>query len=258
LKDQIVYTLKCNVSRHELDSIRKQIAVESSLWQSSSENAVCVATATHNGSSQLSGVGLLVRNFRHGNIVVAVIDSLPSKKGIGAGIVEELVKYGRNQGIIHFALSYGERSPWLGLNNASAWRRRLGNTVSMVVSLCVLLANPAMAKEVIVGVNTCGIQQMSEQQQDDLINILRKNHITTVRTGIGEKFAYFLTHAYKQGIGAIVIVSLSEGDPERLYRPADKTVGLTWNAPLLSDASISAFSKHFKTQLDLRSRQRDK
>jgi hypothetical protein len=91
---------------------------------------------------------------------------------------------------------------------------------------------------------------MSEKQQDNLIDSLHRNGIKTVRTGFGDKFIYFLSHAYKQGIGAIVIISPLGGVTDKHYADASKAAGLGWRSELLSDASPEAFKGWFKPQLE--------
>jgi hypothetical protein len=94
----------------------------------------------------------------------------------------------------------------------------------------------AFAANVIVGVNVAGAQQMNEQQQDALVEQLQQNGVKTVRTGIGEKFSHFITRAYQRGIGAVVIIYPTQGSTNAQVRPADKSVGLQWAEPHLTDA----------------------
>jgi hypothetical protein len=81
-----------------------------------------------------------------------------------------------------------------------------------------LTARPALADNVVVGVNVMGPQAMTEQQQDALIKQLRQNGVTTIRTGISykhplETFTTFVAKASKSGIGTIMIVPADAGAP---------------------------------------------
>jgi hypothetical protein len=50
----------------------------------------------------------------------------------------------------------------------------------------------AADKPVIVGVNVVGVNQLSETQQDALVAQLRRDEVTTVRTGFGVDFQHFV------------------------------------------------------------------
>ena len=78
----------------------------------------------------------------------------------------------------------------------------------------------AADRSVVVGVNAVGAQLMNEQQeQDALIDLLQKNGVTTVRTGIGEKFTHFIIRAFQRGISAEVIVYPTQATPKGEPRP---------------------------------------
>ena len=72
--------------------------------------------------------------------------------------------------------------------------------------LLVVDHRPVLAGNIIVGVNTPGVQYMNDQQQDALIEQLQKNGVTMVRIGIGDRFSRFIIEAHKHGIGAVVVV----------------------------------------------------
>jgi hypothetical protein len=108
---------------------------------------------------------------------------------------------------------------------------------------------PALAGGVVVvGVNTVDAQNMSETQQDALIELLKKNGVNTVRSGIGDKFTHFLVQAYRRGIGAVVIANPTEGSPAE-PRPADPAKGITWRQIGLSGANPTEFRKWLSAQL---------
>lgn len=79
------------------------------------------------------------------------------------------------------------------------------------VLLFAFHSRDAAAADATVGVNVVGVEHMSESQQDALIERLQQEKVKTVRTGLGDKFTYFLTSAFRHGIGAVVIVSPTAG-----------------------------------------------
>jgi hypothetical protein len=112
-----------------------------------------------------------------------------------------------------------------------------------------LAISPAMAANVIVGVNVVGVQQMSEQQQDALIALLRQDGVKVVRTGIGAPFTRFITRAYANGIGAVAIIYPTAGGSSSHVRPAAPSVGLQWAEPSLADADPAKFKAWLAAQL---------
>jgi len=117
------------------------------------------------------------------------------------------------------------------------------------VIACVLFgARAAPAANVIVGVNVVGVDQLSEAQQDALIAQLRRDGVTTVRTGFGPTFQHFVIHAYQNGIGTVAILYPMQGSTGPL-RPANPAVGLTWRQQALSDANPEGFKEWLIPQL---------
>jgi hypothetical protein len=117
---------------------------------------------------------------------------------------------------------------------------------------CILFSAPsthaALASNVVVGVNVVGVDQLSEAQQDALIAQLRRDGVTTVRTGFGPTFQHFVINAYQNGIGTVAILYPMQGSTGPL-RPADPAVGLTWRQQALSDASPENFKEWLVPQL---------
>jgi hypothetical protein len=122
----------------------------------------------------------------------------------------------------------------------------------IVVIACMLFstlgARTALAEDVVVGVNVVGVDQLSEAQQDALIEQLRRDGVTTVRTGFGPTFQHFITRAYQNGIGTVAILYPMQGSAG-LPRPADPAVGLTWRQQALSDANPEVFKEWLVPQL---------
>jgi hypothetical protein len=107
----------------------------------------------------------------------------------------------------------------------------------------------AVDRSVVVGVNAVGAQLMNEQQQDALVDVLQKNGVKTVRTGIGEKFTHFIIRAFQRGIGAEVIVYPTQASTKGEPRPADKSVGLQWAERPITNADPEKFKAWLTVQL---------
>jgi hypothetical protein len=113
------------------------------------------------------------------------------------------------------------------------------------ILLGVLSGRTAVAADAIMGVNIRGYGTASERQQDDLIEQLHKSGVTTIReslpTNIDERFTRFVTHAYKAGIGIVVILYPTQGGTGKHTSPVDPAVGRKWRVPALSDADPEGF-----------------
>jgi hypothetical protein len=107
----------------------------------------------------------------------------------------------------------------------------------------------AVDRSVVVGVNAVGAQLMNEQQQDALIDLLQKNGVKTVRTGIGEKFTHFIIRAFQRGIGSEVIVYPTQASTKGEPRAADKSVGLQWAERPITNADPEKFKAWLTDQL---------
>jgi hypothetical protein len=126
------------------------------------------------------------------------------------------------------------------------------NLVVACMLLGVVTAQAAPAGNLVVGVNVLGVQRMNEQQQDALIEQLRKAGVNTIRTGISslapaEGLTHFVTNAYKRGIGTLLIVNPTEGGTGLHTRPAIPPHD--WAQPPMSDADPESFRKWFASLL---------
>jgi hypothetical protein len=108
----------------------------------------------------------------------------------------------------------------------------------------------AQAQKTIVGVNVVGVQNLSKQQQDALVEQLQKEGVHTIRTSLGDKFTYFITSAFRHGIGAVVIVDPTAGSisAAQHVRPADPPL-TTWKVGRLSDADPEGFKQWLGPQM---------
>jgi hypothetical protein len=91
---------------------------------------------------------------------------------------------------------------------ATAQGRAMHKFFFLLIACGPLVVNPrpALAGNIVVGVNVQGVQNMTDQQQDALIDQLQKNGVKTVRMGIGNRYNRFIIEAHRHGIGAVVFV----------------------------------------------------
>ncbi|MBV8926290.1 MAG: hypothetical protein JOZ74_13065 [Bradyrhizobium sp.] len=124
-------------------------------------------------------------------------------------------------------------------------------TVALVGLVLDVLASqiPVKAAHVVTGVNVVGIQQMSDERQDALIEELQKDGITCVRTGIGDRFNRFIIRAAAHGISSLVVVYPTEGGSGLHMRPAVPSLGLQWGQAALTDADPVKFKAWVEVQL---------
>lgn len=117
----------------------------------------------------------------------------------------------------------------------------------------MLFCQQVSAAAPIVGVNVVGVdQQMTDEQQDKLIDTLRQHGVTTVRTalgGHGERYTRFVMKASEHGISCIVMLSPFIGNTGKHAAPVDQAVGRQYVTPALSDTDPDAFRKWFQGEL---------
>jgi hypothetical protein len=124
--------------------------------------------------------------------------------------------------------------------------------VGMLLGVTAARADPA--GHLVVAANVLGVQRMNDQQQDALIEQLRKAGVNTVRTGISSLtpatgLTHFVSSAYKRGIGTIFLVNPTEGGTglhTRLAIPPHD-----WPQPPMSDADPAGFGKWFSSLLSV-------
>jgi len=124
-------------------------------------------------------------------------------------------------------------------------------SAAILVTLTLLLAEPAGARELLVGVNVVTVERLSEAQQDELIGQLEQNGVKTVRTVLAnEKSVRFMTRAFQHGISTVAILYPTQGmSGEAQLRPADPSVGLTWAVAGLSQVDPAVFRNWLAPQL---------
>jgi hypothetical protein len=116
----------------------------------------------------------------------------------------------------------------------------------------IFIPRPAMAEDVIVGVNVVAVDQASEQDRDALLAQLQQHGVKTIRTalgGHGDQYTSFVIKAYQHGIGSVVMVDPDAGNTKQHALPPNAAAGIPWGVSALSDADPEGFRKIFTAQL---------
>ncbi len=121
------------------------------------------------------------------------------------------------------------------------------NRTLFVVSVALILVlialqDTAHAQNVVVGANVYDEGFLSQQSQDGEIERLAKNGVRAIRTGLSNKSVYFITQAYKHGIGTIAIIYPTLGSSAKTK--------LRWSDAPLSGADPQGFAVALKPLLD--------
>jgi hypothetical protein len=125
-----------------------------------------------------------------------------------------------------------------------------GYWIFVIVSVLLIssVIHPAFAANVIIGTNVTGAQDLTEQQQDALIEQLRQDGVTTIRTGTGDKFNHLIIRAYQRGIGSIIGIPPNIVGSDAHMRPAYPALGL-WAQRPITDADPEQFRAWLTAQL---------
>jgi hypothetical protein len=89
-------------------------------------------------------------------------------------------------------------------------------------------------QSVVVGVNVYDEGFLSPPEQDAEIERLAKNGVKTIRTGLSNKSVYFITQAFRHGIGSVVIIFPTWGSQAKTK--------LRWSDAPLSGADPQGFA----------------
>jgi hypothetical protein len=119
----------------------------------------------------------------------------------------------------------------------------------MIACALFATAHAAQAGNIVVGVNTVGIERMNEQQQDAFVEQLRQNHVKVVRVGIDEKYNHYIIRASQQGIGVVAVVFPWLGSKNLRNRPAAPSIGLIWGQAAFSSIDPEAFRMWFSSRV---------
>jgi hypothetical protein len=118
------------------------------------------------------------------------------------------------------------------------------------VLLGTLATQAAQRGDVVVGVNTVGVERMNEQQQDAFVEQLKENGVKVVRLAMDEKYTHFITRAYERGIGTVAVVFPWFGSEKKArMRPSDLSKGLIWGQAAFSTIDPEALRTWFSTRL---------
>ncbi len=118
MNEKYIITINAPVSPDEIVFVREENTKELDLWQSCIAQSLCIVSARIGESDSdqkgaLVGIGFLVGNARHGQIVDLVVHSAHRGKGLGGMIFDALVIYAKDLGIRYLGLTYDKKDPWL-------------------------------------------------------------------------------------------------------------------------------------------------
>ncbi len=125
----------------------------------------------------------------------------------------------------------------------------------LTVALSLACLAPALANDVLVGVNVMAPADISESEQDQLIDDLCKAHVKIIRVGTNRQgmnlkpLFRFISKSCERGIGSIITVSPVQGGTGEHTAPADPKNGRPGATGALSDASPEGFRKWITAQM---------
>ena len=125
----------------------------------------------------------------------------------------------------------------------------------LTVALSLACLAPALANDVLVGVNVMAPADISESEQDQLIDDLCKAHVKIIRVGTNRQgmnlkpLFRFISKSCERGIGSIITFSPVQGGTGKHTAPADPKNGRPGATGALSDASPEGFRKWITAQM---------
>ena len=119
------------------------------------------------------------------------------------------------------------------------------NKLWKLLIACILLGampiDAAQTDNVVVGVNIYDLG-LTQASQDGWIQRLAENGVKTIRTSLSDKTVYFITQAYRHGIGSIVIIYPTWGSKAKHK--------LRWSDAPLTAADPQGLAAWFKPLLN--------
>lgn len=102
------------VTPEEVIFVREETVSEENilLWLQCIKQSMCVVSA-RDDDGKLVGIGFLVGNQRHGELVDLSVHPSVRQKGIGEQIVKALVLQAHSMNIKYFGLTWDTSKPWL-------------------------------------------------------------------------------------------------------------------------------------------------
>jgi len=112
--DTIVVALDDSVKGSEVVDLRKAAEygdASEEVWDEAIAGAMCVVSARDEG--KLVGIGFVVGNIRHAQMVDLVVHPDYRRRGIGGRIFDARVEFCKQKGVIYLGLTYSSKTPWL-------------------------------------------------------------------------------------------------------------------------------------------------
>jgi ribosomal protein S18 acetylase RimI-like enzyme len=111
----IEYSLSKEVKPQEIIDLRQAGHKESTtMWAKAIDLALCVAIARDSESmNRLIGIGFVVGNNRHAQLVDLVVHPDYRQLGIGGKLIDMRLEFCRQQGILYIGNTFDPSVPWL-------------------------------------------------------------------------------------------------------------------------------------------------
>lgn len=113
----IIFSSSKEVKPQEILKLRKACGSEDEqeeMWRQAITLSLCVVTARDSGTkNELIGVGFVVGNNRHAQLVDLTVHPDYRQHGIGAKLFDMRVKYCRDKEILYVGNTFDPKQPWL-------------------------------------------------------------------------------------------------------------------------------------------------
>jgi ribosomal protein S18 acetylase RimI-like enzyme len=83
------------------------------IWRECVDQSLCTVTAREPATNELIGIGFVIGNLRHAQLVDLSVKPEYREKGIGAQVGKELLDYVEENNIRYVGLTYDKTKPWL-------------------------------------------------------------------------------------------------------------------------------------------------
>ncbi len=115
LPQEFELILDGSITPEEILAVREEPADATSItvWRKCIDQSLLVVGVRETATQRLVGVGMLVGNQRHAELVDGTVHSDFRHKGIGKVILSKRIEFAQNEQIKYVGLTYDENKPWL-------------------------------------------------------------------------------------------------------------------------------------------------
>jgi GNAT superfamily N-acetyltransferase len=104
-----------SITPEEILDVRQEPITQDNIdiWRKCIEQSLLVVGVREQETKQLVGVGMLVGNQRHAELVDGTVHPDFRRRGIGRVLLAQRIQFARDNNIRYVGLTYNEKSPWL-------------------------------------------------------------------------------------------------------------------------------------------------